>query len=87
MKGDSSALEEDLHRGIGQADIEPFMDQLIGNTVVMVIHFDVVIDIDLCPAPLRVSETLEGEGFEGRLIERLKEALAGAVEFFEGTII
>jgi len=30
---------------------------------------------------------LEGEGFEGRLIERLKEALAGAVEFFEGTII
>mgnify|MGYP001590285010 CR=1 FL=1 len=87
MKGDSSALEEHLHRGIGQADIEPCMNQLIRNTVVMVIHFDMVIDIDLCPAPFGVREAMEGEGFEGWLIERLKEVLAGAVEFFKGAVI
>ena len=46
MRGDSSALEEDLHGGIGEAHIELFMNQLIGNAVVVVIHLDVVIDID-----------------------------------------
>ena len=52
MDGDSSALEEGLQRRRGEADIEPLMNQLIRNTVIMMIHFDVVIDIDLVSAPL-----------------------------------
>jgi hypothetical protein len=52
MEGDSLALEEGLHRRRGEADIEPFMNQLIGNAVVMMIHFDVVVDIDFGLAPL-----------------------------------
>jgi hypothetical protein len=87
MKGNSSALEEGLHRGIGETDIEPFVNQLIRNTVVMVIHFDMVINIDLCSAPLRIWEAMGREGFEGWLIERLKEAFAGPFEFFKGAVI
>jgi len=52
MEGDSLALEEGFHRRRGEANIEPLMNQLIGDTVVMMIHFDVVIDIDLVSAPL-----------------------------------
>jgi hypothetical protein len=87
MEGDSSALEEDLYRCIGEADIDSFMNQLIGDTVVMAVHFDVVIDADLCPAPLGIREAMGRQGFEGGFIESLKEVLAGGVELFEGAVI
>jgi len=87
MEGDSPALEEGLQRRGGEADIEPLMNQLIRDTVVMMIHFDVVIDIDLGSAPFSEDVAMNGQGFEGGFVQTLVEALAGPLKFFERTII
>ena len=76
MEGNSSTLEEDLDRDIAQTDIQSFMNQLVGNTVVMVIDFNVVIDIDLCFAPLGKNKTMDRKRFEGGFVQGFKEALA-----------
>jgi len=60
MEGDSPALEEHLYGGVGETEIDLFMDQPAGDTVVMVIHLDVVIDTDLGPAPLGIGESMGG---------------------------
>jgi hypothetical protein len=64
MRGDPAALEEDLYRRIRQADLHFFMNQLIGNTVVVAIHLDVVIDIDPGRFPLSEDESMNREGLE-----------------------
>jgi len=58
MEGDSLALEEGLDRGVGETDIDPFVDQPVGDAVVVVIDLDVVIDTDLGPAPLGIGESM-----------------------------
>ena len=62
MKGDSSALEEDLHEGIRKANIELFMDQLVRDTVVVVVHFDVIIDIDPGALPFGINIGMNRKG-------------------------
>jgi len=64
MGGDSSALEEDLHRGLSEPHLHLLMNELIGNAVVMVIHLDMVIDIDLDAFPFSKDERWEGRGFK-----------------------
>jgi activator of 2-hydroxyglutaryl-CoA dehydratase len=87
MEGHSSALEEGFQCGIGETDIEPLMNQLIRDTVVMVIHFDVVIDIDLWSAPFSENVAMGWQGFEGGFVQALKEAFTGSLDFFKGTVI
>jgi hypothetical protein len=87
MEGNSSALEEGLQRRGGEADIEPLMNQLIRDTVVMMIHFDVVIDIDLGLTPFSENVAMNWQGFEGGFVQTLVKALAGSLEFFERTMI
>jgi hypothetical protein len=87
MEGHSLTLEEGLYRRRGQAGIESLMNQLIRDTVVMVIHFDVVIDIDLGLAPLRENVPMGWQGFEGRFIQALKEAFTGSLNLFKGSVI
>ena len=46
MTGDSIVFIEALNGCCGDADIDLFLDQLMGDTVVMPIHLNVVIDVD-----------------------------------------
>ena len=54
MCGDPLSSMEGLHGGGGHPDVESFSQQLERHAVIMVVHLDVVIDIDLCLAPLCV---------------------------------
>jgi hypothetical protein len=63
------------------------MDQLVGNTVVVAIQLDVVIDIDLGRFPLCKDEPMSWERLEGGFVQGFKEALTGPLEFFEGAVI
>jgi hypothetical protein len=69
MRGDSTAFEEDLDRGIGEADIELFMDQLIRNAVIVVVYFDMIVDIDPGALPVGKDVGINGKGFEERFFQ------------------
>jgi hypothetical protein len=87
IEGDSLALEEGLDRGVGETDIDPFVDQPVGDTIVVVIHLNMVIDIDLGPAPVGLDESMGRQGFESRFVQALKQAPSGGWEFFKGAAI
>jgi hypothetical protein len=63
------------------------MNQLIGDTIVVVIQLDVVIDIDPGGFPFRKDEPIRGEGFEDGLLQGFIETLTGGLEFFKGSVI
>jgi len=87
MRSHSSSLEEDLHQGIREPDIEPLMDELVGNTVIVMIEFNVIIDIDPGDFPIGIDVTLNRQGFEGRSFQGFKEELSGSFQFLEGAVI
>ena len=68
MEGDSPAPEEGLQRRRGKADIELLMNQLIRDTVVMAIHFDVVIDIDFGSTPFSKNVAMGWQRLESRFV-------------------
>lgn len=49
MAGHPSAAVEDLHRVLGQPDLDFPVDQAVGNTVVVVVELDVVTQGDAAP--------------------------------------
>jgi hypothetical protein len=87
MGGDSTALEEDLHRGIRKPNIELFMDQLVRNAVVVVVHFDVIVDIDPGALPFGIDIGLNREGFENRFFKGFEQELTGTFELLKGAVI
>jgi hypothetical protein len=72
MGGDSSALEEDLHRGLGESHFHFLMNQLIGNAVVMAIHLDMVIDIDLGTFPFSKDEPVRRKRLQDGFFQSLE---------------
>jgi hypothetical protein len=64
MRNHPATLEEDLDRGFRETHIERLVDQLVGSAVVVVIHFDMVIDIDLSGFPVDIEVRVNGERFE-----------------------
>jgi hypothetical protein len=87
MGGDSSALEEDLHGGLGEPHLHLLMDELIGDAVVMAIHLDMVIDIDLGAFPFGKDEPVRGKRLQGGFFQSVKQDLARGREFFEGAMV
>ena len=45
MGGHSFAFMESFDRGGGQPDIESLMQKLVRHTVVMVVHFNMIIEV------------------------------------------
>src|SRR5512139_485316 len=87
VRGDSTALEEDLYGGVGKPNVELFVDQLIRDTVVVVVQFDVVIDIDPGTLPVGIDIGVNRERFESRFFERFEQDPSGAFELLKGTVI
>jgi hypothetical protein len=82
MRGDALGPVEDLDGRRGQAGVDVFVDERVGDGVVMALELDVVVDADAgADFPFAVDEGLGGERAERRLVQALEElAAAGAVE-------
>ena len=63
MAGNPVVFEQYFDRGGRQTDIDPLFDKLIGNAVVMIIHGNVVVDVDRSLLPLGVFIGSKGSGF------------------------
>src|SRR4030067_3212381 len=87
MRGDSTTLEEDLQRGIRKSNIELLMDQLVRYVVIVVVHFDVIVDIDPGALPFGINIGMNREGFENRFFERFKQDPASTFEVLKGAVI
>jgi hypothetical protein len=87
MRGDSTTLEENLHRGIRETNIELFMDQRVRNAVVVMIHLDVIIDIDPGCFPFGIKIGVNREGFENRFFKGFEQDLTGTRKLFKGTVV
>ena len=85
MAGHAFALVEEFHDLRTQTYVELLLDQRIGHGVVVAFDFHVVINIDAGVFPLGIFIGLGGQRAEGGTVERLKQLLAGAGEFLEGT--
>ena len=85
MAGHTFPLVEEFHHLRTQTYVEVLLDQRIGHRVVVAIDFHVVINIDPGVFPLGIFIGLGGQGPEGGTVECLKQTLAGARKFFEGT--
>jgi hypothetical protein len=87
VRGNSAALEEDLHGSIRKANIELFMDQLVRDAVVMVVHLDVIVDIDPGALPFGINIGMNRKGFQNRFFEGFKQDPPGTFELLKGTVI
>src|SRR5271157_1208386 len=87
MAGNSAPLEEDLDQSIGEPDIQNLMDQLIGSAVIMVVDFEMVIDIQGSFLPIGIGVEVNRERFQSRLIQGFKQNLAAGIEFLKWTIV
>ena len=72
--------EEDLDGGGGEPDLDGLADQAVRNRVVVAIgaDFDVVVDVQLGPAPGGELITGRRERPQGRAVEGLEEGLASS---------
>jgi hypothetical protein len=87
VRGHSAALEEDFHGGSREPDIELFMDQLVRNAVVVVVHLDVIIDVDPGTLPVRIDIGMNGKGFQNRFFEHFEQEPASTFKFLKGAVI
>lgn len=85
--GDALAFEEDFDGGSGELDVDGFVDEAARNAVVVVIDFDVVVDVDLGGLPIGefVGAVREREG--GGTVKLVEELAAGALDFAQGAVV
>src|SRR5919106_80254 len=80
LRGDALAAVEDFDSRRGQARVDPFVEEGVGDGVVMVVEGDVVVDVDASELPFGVHERRGGQRPQRRLIQALEQlATTGAV--------
>ncbi len=82
MGRDALAAVEDLDGGRGQAGVDVFMNERVGDGVVMAVELDVVVEADAsADLPVAVDEGFGGEWPKGGLVQSPEElAATGPVE-------
>src|SRR2546426_7429610 len=82
MGRDALAAVEDLDGGRGQAGVDVFMNERVGDGVVMAVELEVVVEADAsADLPVAVDEGLGGEWPKCWLVQSLEElAATGPVE-------
>src|SRR5213080_331965 len=82
MGRDALAAVEDLDGGRGQAGVDVFMNERVGDGVVMAVKLEVVVEADAsADLPVAVDEGLGGEWPKCGLVQSLEElAATGPVE-------
>ncbi len=76
MGGEAAALEEDLDRRGGEADLDALVHELVGDAVVVGRHDDVVVDVHGGIAPLAQLVAGGGQRPQERAVELLEELAA-----------
>ena len=87
MAGHAFAFSEGLHGMGGKPDMEFFALQFIRHAVVVIVDFDVVVDVDGGDLPLGVFVSFLRQGQSVGLIEQDKELAARLFEFAKGSVI
>jgi len=85
MAGHAFPLVKKFHDLCTQTYVELLLDQRIGHGVVVAFDFHVVINVDPGVFPFSIFIGLRWQGPEGGTVERLKQTLTRAREFFERT--
>lgn len=75
-------VAKDLDGGLGGTHIDIFLLELVGDTVIVFVEFDVVVDVDPRFLPDRIFVGLFRQRLEDRLVQFLKKLTAGATEVF-----
>ena len=78
------ALVKDFDDLGTEADLKLLLAQGVGHRVIVPFDFEVIVNIDACEFPLRVGIWPRRQWFQGGAVERLKQALSRAGQFFEG---
>ena len=78
MRGDALAAVEDLDGGRGQARVGVFVDERVGDGVVMAVELDVMVDVDAgTDFPLAVDEGLRRQRAERGLNPAVRKGRGG----------
>ena len=85
MAGHAFPLVKQCHDLRSQTYVEWLLDQRIGHGVVVAFNFYVVINVDPGVFPCSIFIGWRWQGPEGGTVERLKQTLTRAREFFERT--
>jgi hypothetical protein len=85
--GDARALREDFHHLRTEADLEWLLDQVRGDGVGVPVHFHMGVAIDTPQFPLGILLRQGGKRLQGGSVQCLEDALAGAWEFLQGSLV
>jgi hypothetical protein len=80
MGSDAPVIEEDLDGGLGSPHVDLFVDERVGDTVVVLFELDVVVDVDAGFLPDGEFVGQFRQQLEGRLVQALEELAAGAAQ-------
>ena len=80
-------MRKQLDGFIGEPHVELLMDQLIGRTLKMVLHGDMVIDIDLGPGPDSQLKREGGQGQKPASLERFEPTIARTFQLLKRLLI
>jgi len=88
MQGHAATVPEDLHHRDRRADVDTLADELVGDAVVVVVEFEVVVDVDAdVDFPCGDVEAPWWQRPPRRPIELLPERAARAVEPGERSVV
>ena len=87
MTGYTVALIEDLHCSARAADIHLLAHQLIRRAVVVLVQFDVVVEVDARPLPLRIHEPPGWQRLQRRTIDQTIQLGSRAGHLAKGLLI
>lgn len=81
------SLVEALHRTIGHAYIDLLLHEPVRNTVVVLMHFYVVVDVNPCFLPLGINVPVLRQRTHGRAILRLKPGSTTAIQLLKRFVV
>lgn len=87
MAGHPLALLEDLHGVGGKPDLELLTLQFMGHAVIVIVDFDVVVDVDGGNLPLGIFVGFVRQWQSMGLIEQDKELAARLLEFAQSSVV
>ena len=82
MGSDPPVVVKDLDGGLGGTHVDLFVDEGVGDAVVVLFELDVVVDVDAGFLPDGEFVGLFRKRLEGRLVQLFEELAAGATEVF-----
>ena len=87
VAGDAFVFVQTFHGMVRKTNIYLFLDQLEGDTVIMIVHLDMIVDIDLDLLLPGKKIRFGRQWFESRSVKFFKHGLSGARQLLERSVI